>query len=135
MKTTEIEKTVKEEKETAEKIYTIRIGESLYERLDQHILLLNHVEQTDHSKQSWILEAIQDKLKGEEGSSLIPKVKHVHFKVPKDLSRKIVNRVEFIRKFRDSYSKKKWILEAIEEKLEKEENKTKKLIEEIKARP
>jgi hypothetical protein len=115
------------------KNYSIRIGERLYIRINKHILFLKHLNKSQN-KQAWIEEAILDKLKKEEeqdGIECISREKHLSFKIRSQIDTRIEKRVEFIKKIRGSFSKKQWLLEAIYEKLDTEEEETEKKAKEF----
>jgi hypothetical protein len=105
------------------KNYSIRIGERLYKRIYKHIQLLKHLNKIQN-KQSWLEGAIQDKLEREKELDIVDCIspeKHLSFKISSQIDAKIEKKVEIIKKFRSSFSKKQWVLEAIYEKLDNEE--------------
>lgn len=110
--------------------YSFRIIEDLYLRFNKHIHLLKRLENTSISKQRWITEAIKEKLEKESTSNFedLPKDRHISFRVAKNLSNMVENSVIKTRKFRRSFSKKQWFVEAIYEKLDKEEQQSKELL-------
>jgi hypothetical protein len=113
--------------------YSFRIYEDLYNRFNKHIHLLKRLDNSSISKQSWITEAIKEKLEQEKQSSpeSLARDKHISFRVEKQLSKSIEKSVETIRMFRRSFSKKQWFVEAIYEKLEREEIKAKELLKQM----
>lgn len=115
------------------KHYGFKIGEALYNRLDKHIRILRHINKSNVSKGDWLSNALKEKLARESSPSFdnIPKERYLNFKVEKELGDDIEKRIELIKKFRDSYSRKQWVLEAIYEKLEKEEDSSRKILDEI----
>jgi len=120
--------------DAAFKLYTLRMGESLFNKIDRHVTLTNHMikEKKKRSKQIWVIEAIREKLEREKVPiSHIPKQKSLHFKIPEDLSRVIEARVKLIQEVRGSFSRKLWFIEAIYEKLEKEDQMIQEMIKEM----
>jgi hypothetical protein len=113
--------------------YSIRIGESFYGRLSNHINLIKHFHNHAYSKQIWIIEAIKERLEKEEKSEDLSLNidKYLNFKLDEKTQDRVEKRVKILSQFSKSFSRKKWILEAIEEKLNREEIKTRKLLEEI----
>ena len=90
------------------KNYSIRIGERLYRRINKHIQLFKHLN-SNQNKQNWIEKAILEKLEKEEGQNVteyVPPEKHLNFKISSQIDAKIENKVEMIKKFRSSFSKK-----------------------------
>lgn len=112
------------------KSFSIRIGEHLHKRIAKHIQLLKHVKTRFHTKQKWIAEAFKEKIKNEPKltSEDILREKFLHFKIDKQIYGEIEERVGIIKKFRN-FSKKQWMLEAIYEQLEREEQETKNLLQ------
>ncbi|WP_068470608.1 hypothetical protein [Candidatus Protochlamydia phocaeensis] len=112
------------------KSFSIRIAEHLYERFSKHIQLLKYVRKTSKNKAKWIEESFIEKLERERELSFdtIPDEKILHFKIDEQLYQEIEDRVNIIKKFRN-YSKKQWMVEAIYEKLEREEQEAKRLMQ------
>lgn len=116
------------------KDFSFNVGENLYKKLNNHIDLLKCLDDRSLSKQRWLTEAINEKLKDEDSNpnQTIPRAKTLHFLIKEDLLKKIESRVEIIKNFRTSFSKKLWMLEAIHSKLDREEAKAKQLLEKLK---
>lgn len=112
--------------------YVIEISESLYHKIEKVISTLNKLDNHNHSKRSWAIEAIQEKLRSEEVFPNFLKGKHLNLFISQELNKELEKKVALLKKFRKSYSKKKWIIEALHEKLEREENQAKMLIEKFK---
>lgn len=110
--------------------YGIRLSEHLFEKLEKHVMLLRHLDGSTMSKHAWIIQAIQDKLDKEEDLRLssIPKERSMSIRLPEKLAEQLDKQVDIIGNFRVSFSKKKYIVEAIFEKLEQEEKKAQKLL-------
>jgi hypothetical protein len=104
--------------------YSLRIGERLYARIYKHIHFLKSLK-IIKNKKDWIEKTILDKLENDEEicDSMSP-VKHLSFKILPHIDDKIKARVEVIKQLRGHFSKKQWVLEAIYEKLDKEEKET-----------
>lgn len=106
-----------------------KVGKSLYCRLGNHIRALKHLGRHG-SKNDWMVDAIREKLSREtETVKDIPEQKAVNISVDPALRQALEKRVHFIKKFIPKYSAKKWIIEALHEKLEKEELAAKDLAE------
>lgn len=114
--------------------YSLSIGENLWNRIDKHINLLKHLDNKSISKQNWVKEALEERLALSEKADFdkIPKAKHMNFKINESLNFKIEQEVKVIKKLRKSYSKKKWIVDALYDKLDREDHKARSLIEKIK---
>lgn len=115
------------------KNYSLRIGENLYQRINKHIHLLKHLDNHSHSKKRWIVEAIKEKIEIEQDMAPedIPKERFIGFTVDEYLSEKIEKRIDLVRRFRVSFSKKLWFVEAIYEKLDRDERKARKLLDNL----
>jgi hypothetical protein len=110
--------------------YSIKIDAHLHKKLERHLKILKHLDQQSLSKQKWVMDAVQEKLSAEQNEKEIPKNFFLSLRINVSTNKKIESKVEYEKKFRDSYSKKQWLIEAINEKLEREEQKAKKLLEE-----
>lgn len=113
--------------------HSITIGDHLHKRIENHILLLKSLIDRNHTKQKWIITALLEKLKHDE-NNLPSKEKHLRFNVDPHLHNEISKKINYLKKFRKSYSKKQWFLEAIYEKLEREEENTKNMLVQLKNR-
>ena len=112
----------------------LSMGEQVYKKIDNHIRILQHSEQKNLTKRKWVADAIKEKLEREVeiNHNNIPKEKHLSFKIETVLHEEVEKRIELIRKFRRSFSKKQWILEALLEKIEKEEKITNQILSDLK---
>ncbi|WP_068470649.1 hypothetical protein [Candidatus Protochlamydia phocaeensis] len=115
------------------KSYSIRIGENLFKRISKHIKLLKTIGSPISSKQSWMEQAISEKLEREKNSLSNEMLSdtYLHFKIDLETHAEIEKRVEVIKKFRSSFSKKQWFLEAIFDKLDKDEEQAKHLLQDM----
>jgi hypothetical protein len=117
---------------TKVKNYTVKIDDYLHKRLDKHLRIIKHIEQKGLSKQKWVMDAIHEKLeKDKQPEADLPKDHYLVLKFNEPVSEQIESKVNYQRQFRDSYSKKQWLVAAIYEKLEREEQKAKELLEEL----
>lgn len=116
--------------------YSVNIGDHLHSKMDTHIRLMKKLADRSCTKQRWILDAIKEKLDNENhnGMESISKEKYFHVKVLPQINEKIERKVELIKNFRKSYSKKQLFIEAISEKLEREEQLAKELFEKAKSK-
>lgn len=116
-----------------EKRLSVRINENLHKRFNQHIKRVKNIGKSNKSlatKQNWLVQAFQEKLAHhDESTTDILNEKLIHFKLDEKLFKEIEEKVEIIKKFR-SFSKKQWMIEAVYEKLEREEQQVKKNLEE-----
>ncbi|MFI5342783.1 MAG: hypothetical protein ACHQUC_01035 [Chlamydiales bacterium] len=115
--------------EQSVKSITIRIGENLYKRFNKHIKCLKNLSK-QLTKQNWLEQAFKEKLtKQDDSIHDILSEKLLHIRIDDPLFKEIAKQVEMIKKFRN-FSKKQWMLEAIYEKLDREEEQVKKDLEE-----
>ena len=106
---------------------SLRIGERFYRRFIDHIQLLKRLN-IIKNQQDWVEDAVLSKLEKEEeqnATECLHREKHLNFKINSQIDSQVERRVQVIKKIRSSFSKKKWFLEAIHEKLETEEMETK----------
>lgn len=113
--------------------YALRVGEDLHARINKYIHIVKYLKDKKLTKQNWIKEAVIEKLEKDKEVSpdSISREKFLNFKLEYSLIRAIERQVEITKKFRYSYSKKKWFEEAFYEKLEREEHKAKALLEKL----
>lgn len=108
-------------KRNSEGAYSFTISSYIHERLQRHILILKKLVDRSTTKQRWIISAVQEKLTRDASKTLIPKADTLTVKLDEELEASLLKRIEFIKKFRFSFSKKQWLVEAILEKLDKDE--------------
>lgn len=111
------------------KEYTLRVGKHFHKRIDHHMRLLKYLKNSN--KQQWIQEAVREKLEADENSSEETADKFLHLKFDMDLWKQLEERVEALRMTHTTMSKKKIIEEAILEKLDREESKSKELLKKM----
>jgi|LakMenEpi03Aug12_release.lakeMendotaPanAssembly.Ray.scaffolds.fasta_scaffold03135_7 hypothetical protein len=101
---------------------TLNVGNNLHTRLKKHIHLLKRLKSQNYTLQRWMNDAINEKLKSSEINALTDqKETYIMFKLEKDLFDRVEQRVQLLKKVRRSYSKKQLFIEAISEKLEKDD--------------
>lgn len=102
--------------------YTLRITRTLVERLNRHLSYLKFVRNKRFSKRSWVLDALREKIEGEKKSDIpdIPKRGVILLELEDELASELDAKVRLIRDVRGSYSIKSWMVDAIEEKLERD---------------
>ncbi|MBA3283955.1 MAG: hypothetical protein H0U27_02690 [Nitrosopumilus sp.] len=110
--------------------YNVCISPHLQERLERHILILKRFIDRSATKQRWITEAIKEKLSNYANNPIVSKELRLYLRIEEELEKKVLEKVEYIKKFRSSYSKKQWIMEAIFEKLDRDESDAEKKIQE-----
>ncbi len=121
------EKSSEKQKETVSSSgYTIEIGENFYKKINNHVYLLRHIHKRDYSKNRWIMEALNEKLSQNLSPTEVPRRKQISLKIDANLRKNLEIKIEYIKKFRNNYSKKKFIMEALAEKLEREEEEFKR---------
>jgi len=101
--------------------FTFIVGENLHNRINKHVNKLKSTEGPGQSKQKWVIDAIKEKLNAENLSEDLPREKSLGLKISLNLHNQILKRVEMMRKVRSSFSKKQWIVEAIADKLDRDE--------------
>ena len=96
--------------------YCIEIPDTLHEKMTRHVKMLKKLEDRGYSKRRFAIEAIKEKLEKPPKETTKRHVLSIAF--PKQMYKKVEQRTALIQAVR-SYSKKKWILEAIYEKLDR----------------
>lgn len=110
---------LKEKKRTI----SLSLSEQIAKKIEKHILVRKSIlKEIDVSKHKWALEAIKEKLEKEKDiRSCLTRNKSFNFELPDHLEEKIDERVDFVKKFSKSYSRKKWLVEAFLEKIDNED--------------
>ena len=115
----------------------IKVTEKIYNRVDSHVRILKHLAKYEHSKNSWIVEAVREKLEREKKlkNSNIPKDKNLNLTVDVSLDNELQRQIDIIKTFKpQGFSKKQFVLEAIFEKLEAEEPQARELIDQVESK-
>lgn len=105
----------------------IKVSNRMLRRMQKHISAVNYDKNLDLTQQDWIGKAIEEKLSKELENPLkdVNSIKQISIRIERDLRNQLDQVLENLkshgRQYR-GYSKKSWILDAIEEKLEREEN-------------
>lgn len=106
--------------------YTIIISPYIYERLERHILILKKIIDRGMTKQRWLTSAIREKLEKDSSDTQLPKATTLTMKIEEELEKLMLQRIEYIKQFRFSYSKKQWLVDAIIDKLDRDEEEAEK---------
>jgi hypothetical protein len=117
-------------KQDIRKTHNINIANSLYTKLSNHIQILKNFENRSTTNQNWIANAIKKKIEKTENSleNGIHQKNTICIKIDPNSLEKITEQVEILKKHTGSYSKTKWILEAIMDQLEEEQEKARELL-------
>lgn len=103
--------------------FSWKISLKFFDEIEQHLAELQIHRNQKILKKTWLLEVIKKKLK----HSKIPlnTTRRICFKIDALTNLKIDKQINEIRKIKEGYTKKQWILEAIEEQLSIEEEEIK----------
>ena len=112
------------------KSQNIAVPNFIYNKFTKHIRILKNLESRSTTNQTWITNAIKKKIEQNEKllKSEIPQKRMINVKIDPNSYEKISEQVEEFKKHTGSYSKTKWILEAIMDQLEEESTKVKDLL-------
>lgn len=100
--------------------FSIKISEHLHKRFIKHLKTLKNLTDQPLTRQKWLSEAFLEKLSEADDIPNNLTEKLLHFKIEESIYNQIHKKVEVIKKFRN-FSKTQWMIEAIYEKLEREE--------------
>lgn len=103
--------------------FSWKISLKFFNEIEQHLAELQNHRNQKILKKTWLLEVIKKKIK----NSKIPlnTTQRICFKIDALTNLKIAKQINEIRKIKEGYTKKQWILEAIEEQLSIEEEEIK----------
>ncbi len=112
------------------KSHNLNISNSIHSKLSNHIRILKSLEDRSTTNQTWIMNAIKKKIEKNEKmlQNEIPQKKTITVKIDPNTLEKITEQVTILKKYKGSYSKTKWILEAIMDQLEEEGEKVNNLL-------
>jgi uncharacterized protein YdiU (UPF0061 family) len=113
--------------------YTITLNPSLHNRLEGHLQILKCLTPNEGKRQTWMVNAISEKILRENESQDISKAHHLSLKLNESTYKKLQVRMEEINKSNPAFSKKQWLIEAIEEKLETEKKVVQEKLSEFRA--
>lgn len=111
------------------KSYTVHIADHIYKLLEEHIHMMKCLEDKSYTRQNWVINALKEKLHRSNDKELLLKDRHLQLKLDQLMHENIESKVKLIKNFRRTYSRKKWIVEAIYEQLEREKEKAKQLLQ------
>lgn len=106
--------------------YTVTVNSHIHKRLERHILIIKKLIDRHATKQDWLVNAIREKMEKDITGQEIPTTHSITVKLDARLEQMILQRIEYIKKFKFSYSKKKWIIDAIVDKLDRDEEEVEK---------
>jgi|GEM_PF-3076495 len=108
--------------------YNVKISSNLDKRIKQHLLKRKAFPGMKGTKQDWLLQAVKDKLQKLERSEEIPIEKSITLYFDQNTLEQINDHVDLNKRLKHNYSKKKLIIEAINERLESEEKELNQLL-------
>lgn len=110
--------------------HAIKIKAELDERISQHIRALKHLE-GKYSKKRWIQEAINEKLQNckKKDMEKVQSDRTLNFKISRHIHDEIDKIIRILKKLKISASKTDFFIEAIIEKLERDEENVRKLFQ------
>jgi hypothetical protein len=106
--------------------YSVNISSFLYNKLDQHVFIVRKLLGIHRTKRDWLVAAIEEKLAREAADNNFGEVKRISFKIDPLTKKQLEDRLQNIRRLRDTFSKKQWILDAIQERLDQQKEEVKK---------
>jgi hypothetical protein len=102
--------------------YNVAVGTAFLNRIEEHIHLLGLKNKKRITKKDWVISAVVEKLRQEEGKSLATRrSKTLAVRIPKRLSDQISEKISVLKSLGRTYSKKRYILEALEEQFTREQ--------------
>ena len=111
-------------------IHGIKIKAALEERIANHIRALKHLK-GEYSKKKWIQEAIKERLQSYQKINLekIKSDRSLNINMSRDTHNEIFKIVKILKKLGVRASKTEFLIEAILDKLEREEENVRKLFQ------
>lgn len=110
---------MKNNKNDSLKNYSFIISPHINHKLSKHLTSLKLIKK-NFKKSEWLVNAIREKLNRDDCGEFIQKEMRINLPIDEETLERLDNNVKMTGKFRTSFSKKQWIVEAILEQLEKE---------------
>lgn len=104
--------------------YTVYVSSIFSSRIKNHVQKIRRAIDPTISDEEWVKEAISEKLKIEQKLKSVEKEKTLSIILDPELSDRLKNHLEVIKEKRNLTSKKQWILDAIDEKMDRESDVT-----------
>lgn len=116
------------------KKYTIRVAEKFYQKIDHHTQVMKR-ENHSYNKQSLITAAILEKLATEEHAKphTLSKDKFLQMYIDKHLDERVDKLIDRMREVQPTFTKKRWLEDALQTKLEKDSPKVASLVKKLKS--
>lgn len=113
--------------------YGIKVKASLTERISNHVRALKYLEGKGYSKQRWIQEAIKEKLQACKKINFenVKSDQTLNFSISRYTHDEINKVIKILKELKISASKTEFFIEAIIEKLERDEENIKKLFQDM----
>ena len=107
--------------------FRFSVDKKMHSTIETLVRFLSAHDSKRMTRQNFITTAIKEKLqkKNMEEMSSLMKDRFFFVKLDSHINDEVSSIVETVRKYRTSYSKKQWVVEAIAEKIEEEEKKMK----------
>ncbi|PJD94545.1 MAG: hypothetical protein CK425_11230 [Parachlamydia sp.] len=102
----------------------LRLDSHLFEKLENHLYSLK-ILCKGVSRNSWIIEAITEKLNDDVIDDRIPKMRRIHLDIPSPVKKKLEAHVQNLKKIHQGFSQKQLIIDAIYEKFDREQKEVK----------
>lgn len=126
----EIENEILNLKIPRKKQIPISISANLYEKLTKHLFLLKAINKR-FSQSEWISDAIKENLESEKIDGSLPRERKINISMDEYTFKRLEERVQFFKQIYSSFSKKKWIVQAIYKKLDQDSNKLKEELQKL----
>ncbi len=114
--------------------YSLRVGKSMNQKLTRHIPILQVTDSKFFNMHKWIENAIEEKMRKEKDnpeSDIDLQTKSISLKINEHIYKKLTKKIDSLKSIHGSYSKKTWLVEAIQEKLASESKEVAKKLKQI----
>ena len=101
--------------------YSVLFPNDLHSKIEKHLREIQNREYNTVTKQKWIIDALQERLEKKKNiPEQLPKGKFVSIRIDERLLQEIANETEKLKVIQAGYSKRKWIIDAVCAKLDRE---------------
>ena len=106
--------------------YNVSVNISIWDHIEKQVAFNKSTNDKSYSKRRWILDSVIEKLSSVSAKDIIlENKKSISFAITNFMLKKIEKVISFYRKFDPTYSKNQFFMDAISEKVEKEQKASK----------
>ncbi len=104
--------------------YNLNISNQIYKKIEKIVAMRKVLGQENKTRKGFVLEAMKEKLSKHSDDQLLSNpYKTLRIEYDQEIEKQILKQVGWIKQRNGGHSKKKWILDAVLDKIDAEESK------------